>query len=222
MERAPRIRRHPRARRIKLRVDPVTGDAVVTLPPRVPEADGLRFVQHHRDWLAERRAALPAAIPLQPGVTVPLYGQDHVIDHRPDLIGCHHDVQRRCIVAGGPVENLDRRLEGWLRAQARRLLIRRAAYFAELVGQTVNRVRIGDPTSRWGSCSSTGTLSLSWRLVFAPRFVSDYVVAHEVAHLVELNHSPRFWRVVDTLVGDPRQARDWLKRNGAALHRIGR
>lgn len=215
------IRRHPRARRMKLRLDPATGGAVLTLPPGVAEAAGLRFVKQHEDWLARHRAALPSAVGFAPGAQIPLFGDDHLIDHRPGLIGIHRHAEERVIAAGGPLENFGKRLEDWLKGQARRSLTRRVEHFADRTGKTVKRMRVNDPRSRWGSCSSSGTVSLSWRLVFAPDFVADYVAAHEVAHLVELNHSPRFWRIVESLGGDHKPARQWLRDNGPALHRIG-
>ncbi len=221
MDAGLRIRRHPKARRIKLRLDPATGEAVVTLPPGVAEREGLRFANQHRDWLAARRAEVPTAVGYAPGSIIPLFGEDHEIRHQPDLIGIHHDPAALQIVAGGPAENFGKRLEGWLKARARRHLSARLDHFTARAGKSVKRLRIGDPRSRWGSCSATGTLSLSWRLIMAPEFVSDYVVAHEVAHLVELNHSDRFWRVVEDLVGDPADAREWLRAHGPALHRIG-
>ncbi|HEY8013860.1 MAG TPA: M48 family metallopeptidase, partial [Dongiaceae bacterium] len=89
-------------------------------------------------------------------------------------------------------------------------------------GKRIRRIGVRDPRSRWGSCSPDGVLNFSWRLILAPRFVMDYVVAHEVAHLRELNHGPRFWRLAETLCPDMDRARDWLAIYGPGLHRYGR
>lgn len=221
MDAALHIRRNARARRMRLRVDPVTGDALLTLPPGMSEAQGRRFADQHSHWIADQRSALPAPLALTPGGVIPFHGQDHLIDHAPRQPGIILDPMGCRIVCGGPMENFDKRLDRWLRAEARRRLAPRVDHYARLAGRAPKRLRIGDPKSRWGSCSSTGTLSLSWRLVMAPDIVADYVAAHEVAHLQEMNHSPRFWALVETLVGDPAAARQWLARHGARLHRVG-
>ncbi|MBT7944473.1 MAG: M48 family metallopeptidase, partial [Alphaproteobacteria bacterium] len=124
------------------------------------------------------------------------------------------------LVAGGQ-EHLARRVRDWFKGEARdriRPLVRDKAL---VLGRTPGRITVRDTKSRWGSCSHDGNLSFCWRLVMAPATVLDYVVAHEVAHLVEHNHGPDFWRLVGTLTGDMDGGRDWLKRNGERLHRIG-
>jgi len=215
------IRRHPRSRRMKLRVDPVTGDLVLTLPKGVSHAEGLAFIEQHSDWIRDRRKALAPMVPFAPGTEIPFRGRAHRIEHVPDQPGIWRDPDTTRIYCGIPLRNFEGRFKDWVVAEARRHLSERVAHHAERIGKRVARVRIGDPKSRWGSCSTTGTLSLSWRLIMAPDPVSDYVVAHEVAHLMEMNHSPRFWRVVQDLVGDHKEARNWLRQKGAALHRIG-
>ena len=125
-------------------------------------------------------------------------------------------------MAGGPLEGLDRRLLRWLKSHARDLLDRETREFAARAGVMASRVAVGDPVSRWGSCSSKGAIRYSWRLILAPEFVRRATVAHEVAHLVHLNHGPDFHALVERLLGaDPKPARAWLRREGAALHRIG-
>jgi hypothetical protein len=111
----------------------------------------------------------------------------------------------------------------WLQAEARVLLAAETHEFALPAGVAAVRVGVGDPVSRWGSCSSSGTIRYSWRLILAPDFVRRATVAHEVAHLVHLNHGPDFHLLVARVLGeDPRPARAWLRRHGAALHMIGR
>ena len=123
---------------------------------------------------------------------------------------------------GGPIEGLEARLQRWLRSEALALLREETREFAGKAGVMAAKVGVGDPVSRWGSCSSAGTVRFSWRLILAPDFVRRATVAHEVAHLVHMDHGPDFHALVERLLGaDPKPARLWLRREGAALHRIG-
>lgn len=126
----------------------------------------------------------------------------------------------RICVSGGE-QHGPRRLADWLRAQAKAELTERTHYHAANLGCRPTRISVRDQTTRWGSCSSNGTISFSWRLIFAPAYVLDYVAAHEAAHLREMNHGPRFWRLVRETMPDMQRARSWLKQNGAELHRFG-
>ncbi|MDA8230426.1 MAG: SprT family zinc-dependent metalloprotease [Magnetospirillum sp.] len=213
------VRASPLARRMSLRIDPAAGPVVV-MPAGARRADAERFLTHNRVWLAERLARLPQRVPLVPGARIPLLGIDHDIRHVPEA-------RRGVWVAdgglniSGRIEHVPRRALDFLRAEARRHLHTRAFDLSARIGRTPCRVSVRDTRSRWGSCSSRGDLSFSWRLVLAPEPVLAYVVAHEVAHLVHMNHSPAFWAVVAELVGDPRAAKRWLKANGAGLHLYG-
>jgi predicted metal-dependent hydrolase len=129
------------------------------------------------------------------------------------------DFPRLCISGGAP--HAPRRFTDWLKGEARRDLVNRVRVHAATLDCCPKRISIRDQATRWGSCSTTGTLSFSWRLIFAPPFVLDYVAAHEVAHLREMNHGPRFWRLVRDAIPDMQKARAWLKLNGAELHRFG-
>lgn len=126
----------------------------------------------------------------------------------------------RICVSGGE-QHGPRRLADWLRTQAKTDLTQRAHHHAANLGCQAKRISVRDQSTRWGSCSTTGTISFSWRLIFAPAFVLDYVAAHEAAHLREMNHGPRFWRLVRNTMPDMQKARAWLKQNGAELHRFG-
>lgn len=214
------IRHHPRARRMTLRVDPVGGGAVVTLPAATPADEGLDMVRNKAGWLLGRLEALPPRAVLADGATVPLLGAELTVHHRPDGRG----VVRRegdTLIVAGRAEHLERRLTDWLKAEARREFAARARPKAEALGCRLGRVTVRDTRSRWGSCSATGNLSFCWRLVLAPPFVVDYVVAHEVAHLKVRDHGPRFWKTVATLSEHADRARAWLHRHGEALHRFG-
>jgi predicted metal-dependent hydrolase len=216
-----RLKVSPRARRMRLSVDPRTRSVLLTVPRRVSRRRALAWASGHRAWIEAALAEIPPASAFAPGAPVPLRGEPHVIDWdaaRPRRI---ERLEGR-LVAGGPLDALERRILRWLKAEALALLKLETAEFAARAGVTVARIGIGDPVSRWGSCSATGAIRYSWRLILAPDFVRRATVAHEVAHRVHLNHGPEFHLFLADLLGaDPRPARAWLKREGAALHRIG-
>jgi predicted metal-dependent hydrolase len=151
---------------------------------------------------------------------VPLLDVPHLIRHRPEARGGAW-IEDGALHVSGRAEHVPRRVREFLRAEARRRIHPLVFAHAGRLGRTPCRVSVKDTRSRWGSCSSRGDLAFSWRLVMAPEPVLSYVVAHEVAHLVEMNHAPAFWRLVATLIGDPAPARGWLRRHGAGLHRYG-
>lgn len=217
---AVEVRHAARARRITLRVDAATRRVVLTLPPGMDPARGFAFLREKELWLQNRLSRLPAAVPFADGAVIPFFGDDHVIRHRPDARGGVWREDGALHVTGEPA-HLARRLEDWLKAQARQALSVQARAMAARVDRPVTRISVRDTRSRWGSCTAAGGLSFSWRLVFAPRAVFDYVVAHEVAHLVELNHGPRFWRLVAELCPEMDHSRRWLKRHGSTLHGYG-
>ncbi len=213
------VRRSARAQRMSLRLDPAIGPVVI-LPAAARLADAVVFVGHHRIWLAERLARLPDRIALVPGAIVPLLGADHVIRHRPD---CRRGVWAEAseVHVSGREEHVPRRVGDFLKAEARRLILPQAFALAARIHRIPCRIGLRDTRTRWGSCSSRGDLSFSWRLVMAPDGVLTYVIAHEVAHLAEMNHSPAFWQVVADLIGDAKPAKAWLKAQGNRLYRYG-
>lgn len=219
------LRVHPRAKRLTLRLDKINGRLAVTVPPGCCERDALGFAERHRDWVRRRLADLPARVVFADGVEVPLLGQAHRIRHCPELRG---GVRRSGaeLQVSGAVEHLPRRVTDFLKAEARREIVPRAKHFAEIVGgdgkaRPLRRITLRDTRSRWGSCTSRGDLNFSWRLILAPEPVLHYVVAHEAAHLRHLNHSPQFWGLLGELVTDIDGPTQWLRRNGAQLHRYG-
>ena len=214
--------RHARARRMRLAVDPRDGKVRLTLPPRASLKKGLAWAEAQRAWIAAQQARLPGSLPLIPGARFPFAGRDIAIMH--DLSATRTPrLDNDLLVCGGPREGLERRVERWLRAEALRVLSAETAEYAERAGVSVTRVSIGDPRGRWGSCASSGAIRYSWRLILAPDHVRRATVAHEVAHRIHMNHSPAFHRLVETLFEtDPTPARHWLRRNGAALHWVGR
>lgn len=220
------VRISPRARRLSLKVDPARGAPELVLPEGVSPAQAESFVARNVVWLEERLKRLPEPIPFADGISIPLLGTDHMIRHTPERRGT---VRRReatgddlpALEVSGGADHLARRLTDWLKREARREISDRARYYAGRLGRRPSRISIRDTRSRWGSCSSKGAISFSWRLILAPEHVLDYVCAHEAAHLIEMNHSQRFWALVDGLVEDMHRSRTWLKRHGATLHRYG-
>lgn len=215
-----KIIRNPRARRLRLRLDRREGFPVLTLPKGVPERTGLAFVQENLDWIRDRRAERPEPIPFLPGTRIPFGDRELLILRTPDGRG-NTRLKGDCLLVGGDETHCNRRVADWLKVRARERLKQRSLVHADRIGETVSRVRVADQSSRWGSCSGRGVLSFNWRLILAPDHVLDYVAAHEVAHLREMNHGPRFHALLATLLDDPRQGDRWLSRNGQQLRRYG-
>jgi hypothetical protein len=219
------VRRHPTARRVTLRVLRTRRAVIVTLPVHCDLAEAGSFVAKNIDWVRERLCMQPTGVPFAHGAAIPLRGTGHLLEFR----GCGvrsitvtaeaTGVPR--IVVGGDAAGAPRRLLGWLADQAGRDIDQRVCFHAARLGLRPKRIAIRDQSTRWGSCSTTGVLSFSWRLVLAPPFVLDYVAAHEVAHLKEMNHGPRFWTLVRATCGDMDAAKRWLKQSGNDLHRYG-
>ena len=216
------VRISPRARRMHLKVCPRTREVLLTVPRRMSQRRALAWAAGHRDWLEAKLAEIPDSVHIVPGALLPLFGIARRINWEPSRPR-RIEVEPDRLIVGGPLEALEARVLRWLRAEALALLTRETRELAAAAGVAVARVGVGDPSSRWGSCSARGTIRYSWRLVMAPEFVRRATVVHEVAHLVHMNHGPRFHALVERLLGeDPKRAAAWLGREGAALHRIGR
>ncbi|KAA2214368.1 M48 family metallopeptidase [Teichococcus oryzae] len=217
---ALRWRRSARARRVSLRIDATAGEAVLTLPPGIARQAGLALLHRHADWVSARLRELPPALRFVDGTTIRLGDVPHPIRHQPALRG-PAALRDGAILVGGPAEALPRRVLALLRLEAVRRITPRAQRHAATLAVQPRAIRLKDTRTRWASCAADGTLAFSWRLVMAPPWVLDYVVAHEVAHLREMNHSPRFWAHLAQLSPHRMAAQDWLKANGPALLRVG-
>ena len=200
--------------------------ARVTMPSSASTRDALDFVRRHSDWIADRIGAMPAPVPFAPNALVPLRGIEHRVVHASGRRGtvsvanAEQDRAPELHVAGGE-DHIARRLKDWLKREAKRDLAAAVEHYAALLDVRHGRISLRDQSSRWGSCSSNGTLSFSWRLILAPPEILDYVAAHEVAHLIEMNHSPAFWAHVKRVCPHTQASKRWLKANGAGLHRYG-
>ncbi len=217
------LRRHRQARRYTLRVQAATRTVALTMPLRGSVKEARAFAERNAGWIAARLKRLPQAIPFADGLELPLRGVPHRIVHRAGRgtvwteVG--EDLPLLCVA--GDRKYLARRVRDFLKREAKRELEAASRRYAAQLGVAVRRIAVRDQVSRWGSCTAAGVLSYSWRLILAPPYVLDYLAAHEVAHLVEMNHSRRFWRVVAGICPDWQRAKGWLTAHGNALHRYG-
>lgn len=220
-----RIRRNGQARKLTLRVRAATRDVVLTTPPHVSLAAIFDFANRHREWVHTRLGRLPDIVPFVAGAMVPLRGVPHRLIHEPDKRGTvwpgESDGDGPTLHVAGDEPHMARRVEDFLKREARQDLVEAVGRHATALEVKIGRITLRDTASRWGSCSSRGDLSFSWRLILAPPLVLDYLAAHEVAHRLELNHSPRFWQLVEQIFPAREQAEAWLRMQGASLHRYG-
>jgi predicted metal-dependent hydrolase len=218
------IREHPRSTRITLRIEPGARGLSLTVPIGLRKSEIDDFLDRHQGWLMTRLARFPQAeTRLGAGGTIMLRGVSHRIEHTGSLRG----VTEAIVVEGGAVlrvsglpEHSGRRISAYLKKEARRDLEAAVRIHARAVRKPMKSITMKDTRSRWGSCSYDGNLSFSWRIVMAPPFVIDYLAAHEVAHLDQMNHGPDFWSLCHRLCPRTDEAKAWLKRHGSQLHAI--
>lgn len=211
------LRVSARARRITLRISSLDGTVTLTRPKSVPEREALAFAREKEAWLRGHLAGQAEAVTVAPGAVIPIEGQLRRIEPgQGRSVVLEGD---RLCVPGDP-SRCAARVAGFLKARARARLAAASDRYAAALGRPYSRLTLRDTRSRWGSCTAQGALMYSWRLILAPPEVLDYVAAHEVAHLQEMNHSAAFWAVVSDLYGPYKPARRWLRDEGAALHRI--
>ena len=215
---------NPRARRLTLRIETGGKGIRVTIPPRLPERELDLFIARHHGWIEMQIAKVPVAEPFTAGSFIAIRGIQHRIVHEPAKRGTtrqDHDLNAQPIlIVHGDTLHLGRRIADYLKKLARIDINGLVLLHTQRVGRPAHSVRFKDTTSRWGSCTSKGDLSFSWRIMMAPAEVINYLVAHEVAHLIEMNHGPDFWALCTKLCPDTPSSRAWLKRNGSALHAI--
>ena len=221
------IHENARTSRLTLRLlpQPKGDDAFkITVPPGTPLTDIDTFLSRHLDWAAEQVGGRPEPVAIEDGATIPLRGVPTRIVHAgagrgltklDDLDG------EPVLIVHGDADHVARRVTDFLKREAKADLARSVARHAKALGVKPRSITIRDTVSRWGSCSTTGALNFSWRIVLAPPEVLDYLAAHEVAHLREMNHSPRFWSLVEDLLPGMERQRRWLREHGATLHAVG-
>ena len=211
------LRRSARARRLSLRISRLDGRITLTLPDGVPERQGIAFLESREDWLRGHLEDAAPAHSVGLGGTVPFEGVPLPVTSgqvRGPVLR-----QGALVVPPDPAR-AGRRVQAFLKLQARDRLVAASDHYAALLARSYSRITLRDTRSRWGSCTAAGDLMYSWRLIMAPPEVLRYVAAHEVAHLAEMNHSAAFWQVVEGLMPDYRTHRRWLRREGDALHRV--
>lgn len=213
------IKRHAKAKRICLRYNPTQHAISLTLPRHTRVSDGLKFLTDKSSWLIATLEEMPDKKQIKPGVVIPVLGQRVRMKHEKDL-GRPYLLMDETLYISGDREFFPRRVTEALKKIASARIHQLANRYATKIGRRINRISVRDTRSRWGSCSSTGNLNFSWRLVFAPREVLEYVVAHEVAHLRHMNHSPAFWNQVEALCPNHEVAKQWLRMHGKHLYRF--
>lgn len=217
-------RTNSRSRSVRVSIAP-TGEVIVTRPPRFPLWRAEQFLESSRDWIEKnlRRMKLLSSVYqlddsrkslLFRGLVYPVEVVEHGAQPPVKL------VDGKIIIA--PVEktpsSVRRALERWLRAESERTLVKKIHSYADKMEVRVGNVVFKSASTRWGSCSSTGNINLHWRLIQAPDPVSEYVIIHELAHRREMNHGPKFWKLVEVHDSEYRNHRTWLKKHGVLLH----
>lgn len=228
------VRRHPGARRMTLRVSRTKRAVIVTVPMQCDADEAGVFLSRHLDWVRDRLGNVPLPVPFADGMVIPVRGALHRVTftgHGTRGVQSRPLVEVVTNTAGnsnglslqvhGRRESAHRHLRAWLVEQARADLDGSVLHHCRALNVKAKRICVRDQTSRWGSCSTTGVLSFSWRLILAPPLVLDYVAAHEAAHLAEMNHGPKFWALVRKTMPRMDEAKRWLTGYGTELHRYG-
>ncbi len=218
-----KIVENQRSKRLTLRIDAGGRGVRVTIPPGISRREVDLFIARHAGWLESRIARYPDQPAVRPGVRIPLRGVAHLIVHHPGKRGLVETGQQDgalCLHVYGDPQHLSRRIRDFLKREAKRDIEALVAHHTARIGRKAKSIRFKDTTSRWGSCAADGGLSFSWRIMMAPPAVIDYLVAHEVAHLREMNHGPRFWALCRELCPETDRCKAWLKKNGGALQAI--
>ncbi|MGJ8527290.1 M48 family metallopeptidase [Maritalea sp.] len=213
------VRQNPRARRYRITLDSRHG-ITLTVPKSGNWRDAEKFLESQRNWLAARQHHIVAAKAIEVGAIIPLRGKDTLIQDTGKLRGTPRIEVAEALqilhMPGDPV-HIGRRAVNWLKGEAKSDLVDRSTFHARQLGVQFKSISMRDQSTRWGSCSSQGNLNYNWRLILAPSFVLDYVAAHEVAHLIEMNHSQAFWDQVTRTLPDMERGRVWLKVHGRTL-----
>lgn len=220
---ALQLRVSARARRLALRQDPRTGRINLVVPKRASLKKALDFARQYQDWIDKHAGKLPETLALRDGAVIPVLGRDRAIrvDYDAGMQRTTVKLTDDEIIVHTNKDDPAPRITRFLKRLAKEEITRLAHAKAEQIGKIPAAIRIGDTVSRWGSCSQDGVLSFSWRLILAPPLALDYVVAHEVAHMVHLNHKPRFWALCEKLSADFTAGHGWMKRNAQELMRYG-
>jgi predicted metal-dependent hydrolase len=214
-------RRSPRAKKVSIKITGHNGVELV-IPKNITEKQALNFLYSKERWIVEKskEIGIKNRTYFEEGSQIPIQGDVYIIQHSGSIRGRTRLEGDKLIVCGEKGV-LSKRVKDFLQDLAKKEIVARAEIEAQKLGVNYSRITIRDTNSRWGSCSHKKNLSFSWRLIMAPRDVLEYVVAHEVAHLIEMNHSKKFWQLVESIFPSHRLSRNWLKDKGVMLHTYG-
>ena len=212
------LREHPRARRLSVRIDPLRQALIITMPRNTSPERLQDFLKKTEAWAQNKFAKLLPPVLLDHGSVI------HILEQELTLISVPESQKRlwregNHLYIGGHPENLPIRAKAWIISTLKTYVEKRSHEYAGQINKKIKEIRVRDLKSRWGSCNSKGSLCYTWRLAFAPLSIIDYVCAHEVGHLAEMNHSPRFWKIVHQLCPQALSHRQWLKKHGSQLLR---
>lgn len=214
-----KIKKHKTSRKLTVRYQPLQKSVLLTLPQTASIKQGLHFINEKQDWILRQISNYNNTTTFSDGQTLPVLGKNILLQH----IGGRGTISEKDGIwqIHGDMEFMARRVQKHIIDKAKKEIAMLADGFSKKLGVKIAGITLRDTSSRWGSCSYDGNLSFSWRLIFAPYDVLYYVVAHEVAHIREHNHSEKFWDLVAGLHPDFSQSENWLKRNGRTLYKYG-
>ena len=209
------IRRSLRYKNLRLKIAP-SGQVLLNLPFFCSKTQAYSFLEKHHDWIIEHQQKQAQRLVFSTDMKLSLLGQDLQIHHIPNERGHTHIHKDRLLVFGDE-HFIHRRVQDFIKKQTALYIDEKARELATRLGVKINKITMKDTTSRWGSCSGKNNLNFCWRLGLAPLYVLDYIIAHEVAHLREMNHGPQFWKIVSEIDDNRASAEIWLRRNGHTL-----
>lgn len=220
---ALRFRISARAKRLALRLDPKSGAVYLVMPKRASFQKALDFARQYQGWINTHASDITPPIAFQHGITIPVLGSDRIIriTINPDLKRTSIHLENDALIVFTNKDDPAARITRFLKTLARTEITRLVREKAAIIDRNVTHIQIRDTTSRWGSCSPDGGLSFSWRLILAPYDSLDYVVAHEVAHLIHMNHKRHFWTLCEKLSANYAVGHGWMKKNAHTLLRYG-
>lgn len=210
-----------RSKRMSLRFDSIKNVLNLTAPPRTSQKQMLGFLNRTEDWILKQISKAMTSVPFKKNSVISVLETNYEVKHEPLYARLDVKMHDDSIVVHGPQERINMMVTLFLKRHAKSELEKYCNHYAAIIGREINKVTIRDTKSRWGSCSEEGNISLCWRLLLAPKYVAEYVCAHEVAHLKEMNHSPDFWKIVEDLHPHYKDSKAWLKKNGRELFKYG-
>lgn len=205
------------SRKLILHIDSKERIPVLSIPKYCTRKRAVNFINENMDWILETLQKLPERKSFSNGETISLFGQNVTISHQPNA-RCGVRLDGDTLVVSGGAEFLHRRVKDYIRHAAADEFYKLSAPLAAKIGCRINGICIKDTKSRWGSCSTLNNINYNWRIALAPKYVINYLMAHEVAHLKYQNHSPAFWLCVAKLYPDWNKGREWLQKNGRILY----